>query len=357
MKYVSWNKDKINEQLAILNRLYRHTLDEDILNDIELLQTAKSYELSPFQYDGTYRDQFMESVYAMEDNQPFLRDITMFSKLDAILQRKLIGLEDEYKISTKDLLEFIHDFYTKLDPELANIFLSIFRERRDNLKFTEDRGITFTVDKLSYSYIAISRNSVVADYVNAIHEYAHAIADRLYYRSNYNEGYPFIELMPLFMEFIACDKMMADFENVSRDVTGYKASELDNFIQYARSIDAMHKYLRRINYNEQLLPRHKREIIRDMMIKLRTGKEEVLTVLDVSALERISYLIPYMTAIELYYLYKLDPEKSLYTLKGLITMEEREDYYGELVSRDIFLNAHAKKLTLDINRDLKTFRD
>ncbi len=357
MKYKQWNISKMNEQLAILRKLYRQTRNEDLLYDIDLLQSAKERNVKPFEYPGTFRDQLIEEAIAVKDNIPFLEDISIFGELDPLLRRDLIDYEDEYNISTKDLLYFIHDFYREIDPEMARIFFKIFKERRDNLKFTPDRGITFTTDKLNYSYIAVARQDVVADYINAIHEYAHAIADRLYYRNNYNSGYPFIELMPLFMQFLACDKMMEDFDNVSKDVTGYKANELDIFIQFARSIDMMSCYLGQLCFEPERLPRKKKEIITDMMTRLHTGKEEVLDLLDVSTLERLSYLIPYMTAIELYYLYKSDPERAIYTLKGIVTMPEQENYGIALADKEICLNEHSRKLTLDINRDLKTFRN
>lgn len=357
MKYTHWNTSKMVEQLAILRKLYRETRNEDILYDIDLLESAKGRPIKPFEFSGSFRDQFVEEVFAVKSNIPFLEDIAIFSELDSLLRRDLIDYEDEYKITAKDLLEFTHDFYKGIDPEIAKIFFRIFKERKNNLKFTQDRGITFTIDKLNYSYIGIARNDVVADYINAVHEYAHAISDRIFYRNNYNSGYPFIELMPLFMELLACDKMMEVFSNIGKDVTGYKADELDTMIQFARHIDAMACYMSMINFSKDHIPGKKKDIIGDMMSKLHTKREEVLTILDLSTLERLSYLIPYMTAVELYYLYKRDPERAIRILKYLVKMPSQENYNIALMDREIYLNEHARKLTLDINRDLKNFRN
>lgn len=356
MKYVSWNTSKINEQISVLKRLYRQTRSKDILFDIQMLEEARERSVQPFEVIGSFRDRLIEENIAIRNNIPFLEDVSTFSELDSILQRDLIDFEDTYRISVKDLFTFIHDFYRDLDPEIARIFFKIFKERRDNLKFIQGRGVTYTTDKLRYSYIAISKNDVVGDYINAVHEYAHAIADRIHYRYNYYSSYPFIELMPLLMEFLACDKMMKDFDNVSKDVTGYKASELDDLIQSARQIDMMARYMKILKYSPKNIPRKKREFIGDMMLKLGTGREEVLDVLDLTTLERLSYLIPYMTAIELYYLYKNNPELALRTLKEIITLPDQENYNIALMDREIYLNDHSKKLTLDINKDLERFK-
>ena len=84
------------------------------------------------------------------------------------------------------------------------------------------------------------------------------------------------------------------------------------------------------------------------MLEIKMGK--VAQILETSILEQFSYTIPYLTAIELYYIWKEDNVLALSLLKKLQTMPDSNNYYEELQKLGINLNEHGKEYILNITK-------
>ena len=83
---------------------------------------------------------------------------------------------------------------------------------------------------------------------------------------------------------------------------------------------------------------------------------EVDNILNNAEITAIPYLISYMYALELYKLYKVDPEKSLYILRKIIELNRNseEEYYNIIKSFGLHPNDCLNKYYKKVERDALT---
>ena len=351
MAYKTWDEEQIKEQIDRLLNGYMRTHNNDLLLEVEVCNRLLDSDILLFPIYESFKDKMMEETETFMKFQPFYDAIKSFADKKCYLNKHNQPL-NEYDIPVSDLVSFVHDFYASLDHDLYRVFKKVFSERKKNLQFTDNRSITAFVPSLHYSYINITKEDTVNDYLNIVHEYMHAICDNMYYRKDYTSNYPFIELPSLFMELIAYDDLADGFTSSYEDENGElvknniwmqdiatsKANTALTILKYAKYNLIEADYLSKIDRF-----RRKRETLREMKKMTNTNAKTVYDIMKTSSLERTTYTIAYITAIELYYLYLKDPEKALYVLKEIIMMPKKENYAIELENRDIHLNEHAKK--------------
>ena len=351
MAYKKWNEQQIKEQIDRLLTMYMLTNDNDYLLDVELCNRLIDSDLLMFPIYESFKEHMAEETETYIKFQPFYDSIKTFAGYKGALNLKLKEL-NEYDISISELLSFVHDFYASLDHDLFRVFKKVFNERKNNLQFTKNRSITAFIPHLHYSYININKDDTINDYLNIVHKYMHAICDNMYYRRDYTSNYPFIELPSLLMELIAYDWLADGFTSSYEDDNGNvvinnmwledimvsKGQTAATILKYAKYNLIESDYLSKVDRF-----RRKRETLREMKKMTNTKATTIYDLMKTSSLERTTYSIAYITAIELYYLYLEDPERALYVLKELIMMDNKENYERELEHRGINLNEHAKK--------------
>lgn len=349
MKFQEWNESVILTQQQEIMKEYLETQNRSLLLDTEILSSLLSKNYVPFIMSDSYKDRFEEDITSFIMFEPFFEEIEEFSKIKRYIPIKDYVVLDELNISSSELISFVHDFYLGLDNELFRYFKNVFKERKNNLMFSDDRSIQIYSPNLDYSYINVQKTDTIQDYINITHEYMHSICDRMYFRHN-DDKYPFDETASTFVELLVLDLL----ENIYGFNVGYtdsvievnklKANQSLLIANYSKYILIEASYLSQV---EEL--KSKKTAIKEMA---KMTKQKITTIYDImsnSAYEKYLYTIAYITALELFALYKVDPEKALYKLKQIINMPPKENYYAELLEMNILLNDNSKAYIKNIH--------
>lgn len=309
MQYKSWNKIQLYKHLKKAEKI-RDKIDVGILKQL-ICDTIIPFEpdvcpntpefnknlLSEYSYYLPHIEDFANTTPAINDDVSYIH------------------------IPTESQLEFAYELFSNLFPKWMDIFDAIYKERKKNLKIAESGNYSVYLNSIDYSYISINRNESIDDVFNLIHEYTHAIVDRIYFRLSYNSHYPYIELPSITTELIGAVFMKDFYLDIDADVDAYLAEVINIVIDYANNI---------MNINNSLDGNS-------------IAKE---TITHQSLIHDISYVIPFMHAFELFFMFFEDREKWFYTLNKIITLPNSDNFLEE-----------TKKLGLTPNKDVKRFID
>ena len=355
--YKKWNKNVINDQI---NKLSVLTSEKPGIiryqRDLDTLCTIANNKTKMFQPDSNFQEQIKYDKELINRNMPFINDIDIFNNNIDDNQFKNIDGVIERVIPQKYLISFVHDFYNSIDKDFAHIFNKLFKDRKDNLRLTKkehegfNRNYINYIKTLNYPYINIHLNNTVDDFLSLVHEYAHAIADYMYFRPQYGR-YPFIELLPMFMEKLASEILLEDFDDMEEDIAISNALTTRTILRYADEISIESNYLSHNNINDS-----RKAFISNMSSFTGDTKTKIERMMDVSLEEKLSYTIPYLTMIEFYTLFNYDPQEAMYILKELIKANNIKDYYEFLQHNNLIINEHSKDFIDKQQKELRLTR-
>lgn len=339
MAFKAWSIDKMYDQLDYLRSLPDDKKTPQCLDDIinlENLLNIGNGEIPVFDFPATFREQLMEDMLAIEAYQDFLFDVKVFSENAPVFHGFDVGAVNVMKNITPNMIfKFLKEFFQQFDSEFGKTFYYVYRERFHNIKFSNNRPISYHLPSIPYSYLNLSREHTIEDFLNAVHEYTHAIVDHLCYHDS-SIDYPFGELVSVFMELVAADYLMEEYSKLDKDVNTLRLSSCKNLVIYAENISIEHDYFsapREIDDWKKAV-----QSIQDISGK---SKRYIRNLLQTTALEKLSYTVPYITAIELYYLYLQDKKTCIKVLKYLIYLEANGNYNEKLKECGILLNTHS----------------
>ena len=340
MAYKHWSEKKIKHQIKELKSKYAHTKNELFLEDAESLKQLLNGDIDVFNMPFTFQDQLEDDARALELHFDFLDDIEKFALENAkkFQDFQLDGIFPIGNLSPSLILDFMKEFFYDYDEKFGKVFDELYKERFNNLMFSKGRSISYYVPSLEYSYINIFKDNTLDDFVNAVHEYTHAIVDRLYYREQGYTNYPFIELFSMFMEMIAADYMMDMFDDMEEDLNTIRLAGAKQLVVYAENISIEKNYIYQTHEIED-----RKKVIAGMVNLSGKSRTYVKKLLDKTAIEKLSYTIPYITAIELYYLYKTDKDACKNLIEYLIYVDGLENYNVNLNDNGIILNTHSSE--------------
>lgn len=334
--YDSWNIKNVKKQMSKVKKC--KPVDYDILQDII------NQDITPFPSSNNFRLRMQDDRDTIYSYHYFLDSILDFSKLDENHKMDNPLYLDEFSFSPSENIAFVYDFFKTKDKEWFKLFKEIFNERKNNLQFSDSRSLEIYISSLNYNYINICREKTVSDYFAIVHEYTHAIVDRIKFRKSYNY-YPFVELPSLLMELIAKNEVIDTYAGLDNQVRTYFLATLRTILNYSKEISVADLYFSNCedlkNYNGTL---------RDFIQITGYDKSYFDEFIKLTSIERLMYIIPFLTATELYYIYLEDPEKCFYILNAIINLSYSNDYSQVLKSYDIELNQSAEKLVKEIKK-------
>jgi hypothetical protein len=345
-KYNKWNQKQL---LTYYNELIQRFIDSKntdqvVLRDIASLDTLIKGPTPAFISPECIQGKIYEDQMFLLKDQKFIKDIEKFKDLSHSLKNKKNLVVDERDISNSILLSVTHDFYNSLDSSLAKHFNKVFKDRKDNLKFTDEHSIAVYLPSLETGYINLEKTDTLYDFINLIHEYAHLIQDRVKYRDS-RLNYPLNEMLPILMEMLALDYLEESFEDFEEDARTIKISTMKTNLKYASDLLKEYKYISNVD-----ITKRSRDMIADIAMVTNTSKRDSLDLLNISAEEKLSYIIPTILDIELYYLFYFDREKCIDLIYRLIETETN-DYRKYIKDSGIVLNQHSKQYIKEIKRD------
>lgn len=345
-----WNTELIKKQIRMLkgDMLMKHMKHLPYLEnqlDIGVLEALIYEDITPHELLDDFKSQLREDIFNLVNLGNFMMDIDKFSRLNRFIDKNNLSdlMYREYNLD--ELHEIMNEVF-KIDKTYLKIFNNIYKENKNNLKFTEERCYSIYIDQLKYSYINIELFNNIEDVFNITHEYAHSISDSIRYHRHSDE-YPFIEMLPAFIFFITKDELLKD-DSLSEDIGNVEATDFDIVNLYAKDLVKECLYLTDIESIKR-----RKDIIKYISKKFNQKKTYIMELFKQSTLEKFTYVIPYLVALELYNEYKLDKESALYKLNKIITLDDNlDDYYKELKDLNIDLNNTTEEYIKDLNKRL-----
>lgn len=255
-------------------------------------------------------------------------------------------------------MDYIYDtvdgFYKSTNSSVYKNFLKDFNKRLTNLKIQKyiakgEAGRCGTIYGLDESYITLIKTNDSDVILNMIHEYGHAYANRINpERLTVSNADRVCEFESLFMELIAddylMDKINSDDVNTNRYARFYSMAANVNMLGY-------NKIAADIWVSKECASLHK---IYPILKKIDVKPHYLRYCLNHQEVDNNKYILGYLIAIELYYMYKKDKEKALYYYNKFINLNNSQNHYVE-ICKDIELNEHSydysNNMILSIRKD------
>lgn len=243
-------------------------------------------------------------------------------------------------LTNNDLLELTHDFFKNATPkEIYLLFLKLYRQRKNAYFIDGPDALNFYADSMylpfdSSFYLRIEKKNEFADVATMAHEYGHGIQ----FLTNYSGTlltslYAFHELISTFFELLCT-------EYYTKDTTLGKKAIASNFEFW--DVTCENAFL--LNKELQILKSIKAYSNNDIkgfidFFTKHSNTKELEEIIGVHPSNDFIYIIGYIFAIELYLIYKENPDYAFYLLKKIMAIDLRKDpesYFKEI--KDLGIN-------------------
>lgn len=221
------------------------------------------------------------------------------------------------KVSNDELVEITRELFKQIpSKQLYNDFLESVNPENMRLMFkyykrvpTDAYGLTFSNPEEKETYGLIARHNSLSDIITLAHEVGHMIIRK-------NEGHLFDETQRciytetegLFMDLIFSDLLKRNKFNVKDE---FQTTDLTTHIEYIHdvfTINAIDKYtdiFGKTNFKEL------RRELRSNRITIPVNKRNLDYFIIDEYTEFLNNSSSYLIALDLYYLYKKDPERAI----------------------------------------------
>ena len=149
------------------------------------------------------------------------------------------------------------------------------------------------------------------------------------------------------MEMLALDYIEESFQDFEEDSKTVKIARMKTNLKYASDILKEYKYITNVDTMKRT-----RNMVADIATTTNLSKREAYDLLNISAEEKLAYVIPTILDIELYYLYYFDKERCIDLIYRLINVDD-VNYRKYIKDSGIVLNQHSKQYIKEIKRDIK----
>ena len=344
MEY-NWEDKDIKAKLDKLNLLYNSTNNQE---QKEIIKAQIDY-VNKFSnhLQANYRQPKMFEAYnylkKYVHNESFAWE-PIYNFIDNIDGFSLIA-PSHLEISNDDLIAITHDFYKTLSPDIYNAYLKFYSMRHDHVRFDNRKttegsfGYTYLFPSLEEYYVFIGRNETICDIFTSIHESGHIIWGIL--NDNYvMESNAYIEeLIPITMELISSDYLKNEFNNQPLRYLGLIHGDI------AQNVFKWNCFMNLLAEEKNKYGNFKNTY---QLIKagknLELNKKELKEMLNLVSFPEMYRIIPYIYAIELYYLYKQDPEYACSIIKKIMLDNTKDKERSIIMLEDLGLSAnkHSK---------------
>lgn len=363
MSKYNWTIDTLIDRLKLIEKLIQTETDK---RKLKLLKgdyyNLQSHIEEYFEKDEYNKLKLLESYEFFKEH---LKEYEFlwgdFKEFSETLDEPIIVPElKTCSLSKDDLLDITHDFYLSLNGLFFGNFMKNFYRKNDHIVFrnkgeTFYNGETIALPSLKESFIEICRVHTLEDLITIIHEYMHATSVSINPKHLNANKTIFTEVDTIFIELLANDYIEKLFQDKSSIIL--KANDFNEHLQRADDINAVldlmeaEKYTKNGYINNKILKE-----IGKRYCELENIETELI--LDNSNQSETLYLTAYIIAIELYYLYKIDKDKALNTLRKIIELECNDElqYYQNIRGLGIIPNMHLRSFEHDLQQEARTLK-
>lgn len=249
---------------------------------------------------------------------PYIREINDYNELLTIhpeqkLQRINFNSSKIISVSNSFFKQFKGIFYDTYS-EMKNNFDKTIHFHKLNNRITNS-GQTYSVYNTPISFFEMGVNSTVQDYVSSIHEFGHGISCSINPQAMWDyEKYCFIEVDSLFFEILGTDYVGKKIHS-EKDCFNINIQVLKDYLYSAQLICTkldMYNSLSKKDLSS------KKNIIEYLKNDANYNKLGIKDTLNTYIREYFHYIISYLTAIELYFIYQEEPDVALDILFQII---------------------------------------
>lgn len=356
-----WDIERINTQLLECEKKIREEKNNEVL--IELGRIIGSLEQIIDYYENIHNPQIKT---ISRHKKPSIKR-TAFSDLSILKKyqsyypyfEQMLASLDSLVIIPKQEIPYIkttpnhiitvtNDFYNQFKGEITDTFSKIYSTLPTHLEFRRLVGTdvsfaqTLSIYKTGESFYDIGLVNNAQDYITVFHELGHGIANYLNPNSMYDYNkYCFIETDTLFWELVGYDYLS---KNLSLPVDSYLISLL-YLKEYSYDADII--CTKKELYSQLPISKlsNQRFAIHYLRSNYKCDNEYINDVLFSELKESYHYGISYLTAIELYLIYRTDPKIALDLLNKIIKAHDlsNEGYLKYVKSLGIIPGQHIKE--------------
>jgi hypothetical protein len=230
------------------------------------------------------------------------------------------------------VLSMVADFYKRLDLDLYDVFMHIYKRRHSSFDFVTPTGDytseCFLIDGPKDFYINIVNNHGVKKYCDTIHECGHVIEFLMNPRICYNDNPNyFTEVASTFPELVAYYE-------------GFQTKDRDQYLyQFFCSLVAVLDELASLMNHDPISTawiengyRMNKGFYTDLRHEFDISKQAVKESLDVKIDGIGKYITSLATSLELLHIYKRDKREALRLFKQLLLVKNNMDINAQYMS-------------------------
>ena len=336
----------------------RGKINEDKKDNLEeSIQTIKSYLIKSYTIPETIEECLLSEYQNLIGSQ------NLWPLCETLAKHVNDDLPNfpypDLHLTNNDLLELTHDFFKNAtSKEIYQIFLKLFKQRK-NIYFTDELDeLNFHADSMFLTfdesfYLRMEKKNEFADIATMAHEFGHGIQ----FLINYNGTllttlYVFRELISTFFELLCT-------EYYTKDLTLGKKAIASNYEFW--DITCENAFL--LNKEFQILQSIKNNSNPDIIsIKNyinffihHSDNDELVETIGIHPSDDFIYIIGYIFAIELYLIYKENPDYAFYLLKKIMAIDLRKDaksYFKEIIDLGINPTSSLDSFESHLKREL-----
>lgn len=313
-----WDMEVIKK--AYNNLFFKEDRTEDEENELQFLGCILDYSASlegiSYVDDLPFSDAFDEEARTLiHSYSAYLNYIfDFYENADHDIKKEKF---EGFCFTSEDIFSSVHDFYYKLDDNWFKYFNKIYKERHSNVSFDKPRSFSHYFPKSDIWIANICSTHSICDFVDGVHEYGHGIADQINGKIKvYSPQNILIEVFPIVCQLIYLYKneLKGMQYEVSKYINNYHATMLND----AEEIKV--KYNIASTFFHVKNPRNLSRLIKkDWKIELK--KEEIISIYSTPVEESISYVFPFLVAVELLEIYTQDPDLFKYVMNKIISSD------------------------------------
>ncbi len=306
-----------------------------------------------------YYNNYLNPESIIEDDYKYLEKLRflwpVINGFSKSYDEMFIPDDTRLKLNDKDLLELLNLFFKNAtNKKIYEVFSKFFNTK--NIHFLKSGPDDFYADTAYIPYfddiyIQMLKSDDFLDVITLAHEFGHGI----HFLTNTNSHLltstnPFIEIVSTFFELI-CGDYFTKEGSFKKEAKATTYIEWEDIKMAACDLKRELALISEIEI-ESFESKNK---LRDNIKKLLDNydSEELDLILENNSANNFRYIIGYSIAIELFVIYKKDPDYAFYILNKLMILDVRlseKEYYNRIQSLGIIPNENSDKYEEHIKR-------
>lgn len=334
---------RINDLEKILNLLKEY--DHDLIVDIDILRLDSYIKRLKNSFSESEELSLTEKLVSDLEYFPFYKPLYVYSKFFSNTGIKSDLLQKEGKLSTiiipdVDVMEHADSFFREQGDFFYSAFLDFKDDAKDHLKFIKPNkmsdGETLMLKSTGEAFVFSPNYSNITKFTILIHELEHVID--FFNNPDFFDNFVIRETAAVFMELIACDYISKKYNLENDNYT--RRMWIHHTLKFqAELLNDKMKMLNTIYSSSKSIDTDIFKFLDDHDFE----KSYVEYLLESTISEDFSYQLPYLIAVELYFIYKNDKKVALNILIDIIMNANNENIV-------YILNKYNIKPNLNINR-------